>query len=237
MMRIEVLGCGEAFDSEHGNTAFYLSDARMLIDCGYQIPERIWKRGLSVDSALLTHLHADHFFGLVPLLVREQEEGRKKRFTILGPRGVGRAVEKLMELGYPALSLGFPIRFVELRSGGTVSHAGCRIESAATKHSVLNLAHRLSSKGGRSIGVSGDGLPTPRSVALLLGCDLVFQEAYTPQTSPWLHADLESLMEHYSGCQGKVVLTHVSRRERKNVSRLVRGTGFSLARAGAIYRV
>ena len=236
-MRIEILGCGEAFDSENGNTAFYLGGARLLIDCGYQIPERIWRRKLPVDAVLFTHLHADHFFGLIPLLVRAHEEGRKKRFTVLGPRGVERTVRKLLALGYPGLRLGFSIRFVELRSGDSETYAGHRIESASTKHSILNLAHRITGKGGKSFGISGDGLLTRASAALLSRCDLVFQEAYTAQASPWLHADLESLRERYSECPGKVVLTHVSRHERSKITRLVRGTAFSLAREGAIYRV
>lgn len=237
MMRVEVLGCGEAFDSVCGNTAFYLGGARLLIDCGFQIPERVWKRALDVDAVLFTHLHADHFFGIVPLLVRENEEGRKRRFTVMGPRGVERAVGKLLRLGYPGLRLEFPVRFMELSAGGRAVFSGYRIESAATRHSVLNLAYRISDQSGKSVGISGDGVPTRASVELLSRCDLIFQEAYTEHASPWKHADLVSLCESFSDFTGRVLLTHVSRRERGKVARRARETPFSLARAGAVYRV
>jgi hypothetical protein len=41
---IRVIGCGEAFDSEFGNTSYLLSGRNcpsVLFDCGYQIPERL----------------------------------------------------------------------------------------------------------------------------------------------------------------------------------------------------
>jgi ribonuclease Z len=236
-MRIEVIGSGEAFDCTHGNTAFYLSDARLLIDCGYQVPERVWKRSLIVDAVLLTHLHADHCFGLVPLLVREHEEGRKKSFTILGPQGVARSVRSLLELGYPGLCLKFRVRFVELKAGRRSQFNGYLIESAATEHSIPNLAHRVFKPKGKSVGISGDGALTEESLALLSRCDLVFQEAYTRRPSPWKHADVDSLNQYDPSTLDRIVLTHLSRKDRRLITQFARTRGIRVARAGETYRI
>ena len=92
-MDVHVVGAGEAFDSGLGNNSFLLSATRgptVLIDCGYQIPERLWARDLhrSIDAIYFTHTHADHAFGVVPLLTRFWEERRKRSLTIIGHRGV-----------------------------------------------------------------------------------------------------------------------------------------------------
>src|SRR3954452_18272937 len=97
---LRVLGTGEAFDTGLGNNSCLLYDGKkgspskekriptFLFDCGYQIPERLWalpKLYPELDAVALTHFHADHAFGLAPLLVRFAEEGREEPLGIFGP--------------------------------------------------------------------------------------------------------------------------------------------------------
>ncbi|HEC89249.1 MAG TPA: hypothetical protein ENI44_01550, partial [Thermoplasmatales archaeon] len=67
-----------------------------------RISNQIWKYCPDVsfiDSIYISHLHADHCFGLPPLIVRMREEKRKKPLTIISMKN-----EKLKQIrknGYP----------------------------------------------------------------------------------------------------------------------------------------
>ena len=43
-LRVEVLGCGEAFDETLPNTSLLVNTGalKMLLDCGYSVPQRFW---------------------------------------------------------------------------------------------------------------------------------------------------------------------------------------------------
>ena len=103
-MQITVIGSGEAFDVGLGNNAYLVSASRapnLLIDCGYQVPERLWASGLakSIDGIYLTHTHADHAFGIAPLITRFWEERRKRRLDIIGHRGIESYFRKIHKDG------------------------------------------------------------------------------------------------------------------------------------------
>lgn len=256
---IEVIGCGEAFGTKLGNTSFALvrSDGRarrrrgLLIDCGYQIPERVWDRNFHPDAVVLTHLHADHAFGLVPLLVREWEEGRTEPFVIYGPRGTARWLERALDLGYPAIraKFGFELRIEELAEGREACWENWRIRCARTAHSVLTHTLRLDRADGASFAVSGDGAITDPVARLLRadgGVDLLFQEVFTRahSVSSAVHADWESVLNRYGGVGGeaaparKIVVAHVSRHERAAVGAAVRrAPGAEMAVPGARFRL
>jgi hypothetical protein len=58
---VRVIGSGEAFDTYLGNTSYLFTGKGLptvLFDCGYQIPERLWKNGLhtNLDAICFTHL-------------------------------------------------------------------------------------------------------------------------------------------------------------------------------------
>lgn len=241
-LHVHVLGCGEAFDEKNGNTAFLLKQVAhaaraLLIDCGYQIPERLWRLNQSVCGVLFTHLHADHSFGIVPLLVREMEQRRRAHFTILGPRGTERFVRKLLALGYPGVKLGFQLKFIETKPGTVLRWNGYIIESARTRHSVLNLAYLIRSGASGLLGVSGDGQMTESSENLLSRSDLLFQEAYALRTTPHLHADLEKISRFSQGFSGRIVLTHLGRVERVKISRRARSLRLKVARMGQKFSI
>src|SRR4051812_912371 len=100
-MRLKIVGAGEAFDDRFGNNSCLLYGVGLptvLFDCGYQIPERLWRMAQyrKLDGIYFTHLHADHSFGIVPVLTRFWEEGRKQPLKLVGPRGLKRFVTRLM---------------------------------------------------------------------------------------------------------------------------------------------
>lgn len=218
--QVLVIGTGEAFSSDLGNTSYLLFGGgvpNILFDCGYQIPERLWRQELhlELDAICLTHLHADHVFGLIPLLARYWEEKRKHPLTLIGPRGTERFVRKLFDLGYPGMMqrLEFAPHFIELTAGVPLVWNDCIISSARTVHSVLNLSLRVEKKDEPwSLGISGDGQITEATQELFNDVSLLFQEIYSLSPDVPVHADLATFERFVSSSRIKNVrLAHHSR--------------------------
>lgn len=224
--KIQVIGCGEAFDVDLGNTSYLFSGVgypSILFDCGYQIPERLWKAELhsSLDAVCFTHLHADHSFGIVPLLMRYWEEKRRKPLDIFGPRCIQTYVRKLFDLGYPGAfnRLGFSLRFHEFSPAKPLTWKGLKFSTARTVHSVLNLTIRVDLKGmAKSFAVSGDGQITEETMRLVEDVDLLFQEVYTAEPEVPVHADLQTVAAFVARARlKKVLIAHQGRGEKPRV--------------------
>ena len=79
-----------------------LSDGgAILIDAGESTQKQFLKSHLrfkNVKVVLITHLHGDHVFGLVPLLCTSSLHGRTAPLTIVGPDGIKEFVESNLKL-------------------------------------------------------------------------------------------------------------------------------------------
>jgi len=121
---VTVLGSSDAFCSGgHLNAAYLFAapDATFLVDCGpttvYALKQREIDTG-SVDFAIVSHLHGDHFAGL-PFLALEYmyENPRRRPFVIAGPPGIEERVWTLIGALYRDVlskTMPFEVRFVEL---------------------------------------------------------------------------------------------------------------------------
>lgn len=65
-----------------------------------------------LDIILISHLHGDHFFGLVGLLSTMRLLGRNANLTIICPKGLPEIITKQLEIGYTKPD--FDINFTEL---------------------------------------------------------------------------------------------------------------------------
>jgi ribonuclease Z len=224
-MRIVLLGSGEAFDETLGNTsALVVNESTVLLDCGYAVPFQVWRYNGSpdlIDAIYISHAHADHYFGLPPLLVRMSEGGRRKPLTIISQRPVIEQICQLLDLGYVGLRDGcqFPIDTLETSQGQEVSYREFWMRYAPSRHSVPNLAVRMET-GGKAFCYSGDGMFTDDSRALFTAADLLLHEAYKFEESA-THADIPRLiaMAEEEGVK-HLILTHVQRSVRKHDTRL-----------------
>lgn len=103
--QVTVLGSGAAIPTLHRNpSAQYVNcnERHILIDCGEGTQMQFRRFGLRfqrISHILISHLHGDHFFGLVGLLSTMHLMGRDKGVSIYGPKGLEDIVRKQLEIG------------------------------------------------------------------------------------------------------------------------------------------
>lgn len=86
----------------------------LLIDCGegtqYQMLKYKVKKS-RLKYILISHLHGDHYFGLIGLLNSLNHEGRNEPLVLIGPRGLSEILS--VQLRYSGSLLGFHVDFIE----------------------------------------------------------------------------------------------------------------------------
>lgn len=227
------LGTGEAFDHvPHTSLLLRAPAATLLLDCGAHVPPQLWRElpeAEALDGIWISHLHADHVFGLAGVLGRFWEEGRRRPLTLLGAEGLRAAVEGLVDLGYPGLRgrFAFEIEELPVEPGAAVRFRGLTLTSAQTAHSLRNLAVRLEAPGLPPLCYSGDGAPTEASADL--GREAVWvHECFSRETSVPGHATLLALEPELRRRRPlRLGLVHVGRRFRDEVARRARALSTS----------
>ncbi len=184
-MKITFVGVGEAFDPILPNTSYLVEHQgqSLLIDCGFSALQscmQILPDAHSLSGIYLTHLHADHCFGVPALITWMNSQHRTNPLQILGPKQRMDAVAALLDRAYPGVrdKLGFPLEQFDLPLGGQGTWNGWSLTTAPTIHPVPNHAIRIDTPDGRSAMFSGDGEITPQSSAPAQGVDLLVHEAY-----------------------------------------------------------
>lgn len=115
---VTILGSGAALPTSYRNpTAQYVqcNDRHILIDCGEGTQVQLRKHHAhiqKINHILISHLHGDHFFGLVGLLSSLHLLGRDKGLTIYGPEELEQIIRLQLEVG--GAKLGFDLNFVKL---------------------------------------------------------------------------------------------------------------------------
>jgi ribonuclease BN (tRNA processing enzyme) len=222
-MRIIFLGVGEAFDEEIPNTSILiLSKTRLLLDCGYSVPRQLWKYNPDksfLDGIFISHRHADHHFGIPPLLVRMLEEKRTKQLTIFCQRK--ETIQELIEYGYPGFSsrFGFKINYVEVEDGQKIRFNELTLEFAPTNHSASNLAIKVHD-GKNAVCYSGDGMFNEKTERIYKNSDLLVHESYILDKKIVGHACITDLIRMAEKNNVKcLALTHIQRDFRKRIMR------------------
>ncbi len=98
----------------HTSQLLKIQNRFFLIDCGEgtQLLLKKYQVKLSrIDHIFISHLHGDHYFGLIGLISTMHLFGRKKDLLIVGPPGLSEIIA--LQLRYSETSLGFKIDFRE----------------------------------------------------------------------------------------------------------------------------
>lgn len=87
---------------------------KILLDCGEGTQWQLLKAGIryqKIQLICITHLHGDHYLGLMGLLNTMSLNGRKDKLTIISPPGLQRIFQLHMELSDAHDD--FPIEWIE----------------------------------------------------------------------------------------------------------------------------
>ena len=104
MINLTILGCHSATPRVNAfPTSQYLeiNNNHFLIDCGEgtQRQMRKYKVGFSkINHIFISHLHGDHFYGLVGLLSTYGILNREKEMHIFGPKGIKAATLQMLKI-------------------------------------------------------------------------------------------------------------------------------------------
>jgi ribonuclease Z len=219
-MLLEFIGVGEAFDPELGSSCYLLhAEIKLLIDCGYAALGKLFAKKMNpnaIDALYITHFHADHTFGIPPLLAAWRVQGRKHPFMIIGQPGTRKKVESLMELAYPQTfsKLPYPVHFLE--TVDPVLFQNIPLSFALTNHSLPNYAVKLKSKGV-NIGFSGDSALSEDSKKLFQDCEVLVHEAFGLERAMAGHTTARDVI-HFANTLPNLktlALVHIQREERE----------------------
>ena len=222
-MRLRFIGSGDAFGSGGRlNTCFHVTGERVnfLIDCGASSLIGLKSQAVAlnaIQAIFITHFHADHFGG-IPFLILDAQffAKRSQPLAIVGPQGLERWYERVMETSFPGSSktqARFALSLIEMRAGEAKSVAGVQVNAFQAHHGAPGgpfFSYRLEAEG-RTMAYTGDTEWTDALIACAADVDLFVAEAYFFDKKVKLHLDLATLAEKLPRIQAKrLILTHMS---------------------------
>jgi len=144
---VTILGSGSAVPTSRRNpSAQYVqcSNRHLLIDCGEGTQMQLRKFGIKfqrIDYVLISHLHGDHYFGLVGLLSTMHLMGREKPIIIYGPKGLKSLIISQLEVAGGRLAYDVVINEIGAESSGLL------FEDEKVRVSYFPLSHKIPTSG------------------------------------------------------------------------------------------
>ena len=169
----------------------------------------------SVEAVALTHLHGDHFTGLVFFLLEARHVSKRREpFTVGGPPGVEQRLMSAMEVMFPGsteIGYPFPLTFVEMHAGEASMLGGARITPFEVVHPSGAPSHALRLElAGRVLAFSGDTEWTEALIDVSRDADLFVCESQHYTRFPNHHLDYQTLVGNRGRLTCKrMLLTHL----------------------------
>lgn len=121
-----------------------IESEKILIDCGEGTQNQLLKYGLrhtGIDYICISHLHGDHYFGLIGLISTMSLMGRSKVLNILAPEALKDIIE--LQIKHGGMALKFELNFIPTSSAGFETP----VETAYFTISTFPLQHRIHCTG------------------------------------------------------------------------------------------
>ena len=183
---ITILGSGAAIPTSRRNpTSQYIvcNDRHLLVDCGEGTQMQLRRFGIRfqrITHILISHLHGDHYFGLVGLLSTMHLMGRDKGITIYGPPELEQLVRLQLEAAgtKPEFKLKFVVTSPESLKV-IYSDRMIEISSFPLKHRIPTtgflIREQTKERGLNSDALKGSGLGIEHFAKLKSGKDVFLQ--------------------------------------------------------------
>ncbi|MEO0798503.1 MAG: MBL fold metallo-hydrolase [Pseudomonadota bacterium] len=204
-MKVTVVGCGDAFGSGGRlQTSFLLETGAQtaLLDCGASTLIGLNRLGVDpgkIETVFVSHLHGDHFSGLVWLLIQGQHPGRRTApLTLVGPEGLEERLHQASEVLFPgsmARDLRFPVSYETFAAGDTKTVGDVKLTAFEGMHpsGALSAALRLEA-AGKTLAFSGDTEWVDDLIPCADGADALICECYATAPGIRYHLDWETLV-------------------------------------------
>ena len=146
-LKLTILGCFSAtprVNAAPTSQVLEIQNHNFLIDCGEGTQIELRKNKIKfnqIHHIFISHLHGDHFFGLIGLISSFGLLNREKPLTIHGPKGIKDII--LLQLKHSSTWLNYTLEFNELES----SKSECVFEDNSVIVSTIPLSHRVYTNG------------------------------------------------------------------------------------------
>jgi ribonuclease Z len=143
IFKLKILGNNSAIpahDRNQSSQILQLDSQYVLIDCGEGTQIQLSKQGIRlgrIKTVLISHLHGDHYFGLIGLISTMHLYHRKHKLTIYSPPELENIL--MLQLDASETALCFPLEFVHLTHEGTkeiLREEQFRIYAFPLEHSI-----------------------------------------------------------------------------------------------------
>lgn len=199
-MKITVLGKSPSWQDAGGACSGYLVEADgyvLLVDCGSGVFGKLRSvvDYLDVDAVVVSHLHGDHFFDLVPFACALTYSPRQQPVPVAGypgtdsparpalhaPPGATSAFNTITAQGglSHVISTAFGLR--EYDPAETIDLGPLRLRFHPVPHYVPTYAIEVRERSGRRFVFGADSAPTDELATFAADADLLVLEATLPR--------------------------------------------------------
>jgi ribonuclease Z len=145
-MRITFLGTAAARPTVGRNVSSLVVQREgelLMFDCGEGTQRQMMRygTGFALDDIFFSHLHADHFLGIIGLLRTLGLQGREEAMRLWTPAGTEEILRQAVELGVDRVT--FPVDIRGLEPGETVDRGAYDIVPFRTSHTGRSLGYTL----------------------------------------------------------------------------------------------
>jgi ribonuclease Z len=146
-MKLTVLGCYAATPRSFTNPTsqvLEINNEVFLIDCGEGTQVELRRNKVKfgrIKHIFISHLHGDHFYGLVGLISTFMLLNRKTELHIYGPAGIKEII--LLQLKFSNSWTGYPLYFHELKS----KSSQVLLKTKKVTVETIPLKHRIYANG------------------------------------------------------------------------------------------
>lgn len=144
---VTILGSSSAtpiYNRNPTSQALNVNDRLYLIDCGEGTQQQMLRfdiKASRIDHIFISHLHGDHYLGLVGLLSSMHLNGRKKELKLFGPEHLLEIIN--LQLKYSETTLQYPIEFTITNT----DRAELIVDNEDVTVETIPLDHRIACTG------------------------------------------------------------------------------------------
>ncbi len=247
-MRLKIIGSSDAFGSGGKlQTCFHVSSGKgdFLIDCGATSLTGLFKEGIdpnSISTIFITHLHGDHFGGLVWWLIHALHvSARTTPLTVVGPAGLEERFMTAAECLFPGSTKNarrFDLIFRAYTDFEPLEQGGIKVTPFVVSHPSGATPYALRFEvDGKVLTFSGDTEWVETLIPAANGADLFICECFAFEREARFHLNWRTIEANLPRLGAKrVLLTHLGPEALAN-KQSMRHPTVSIAEDGATHDI